>query len=61
VDRVISAGSESDHAVATPEDHCGDMECVFVALRRYPGARVGRFAACSRTSVFVAALALDEV
>jgi hypothetical protein len=44
-----------------PEAHCAEMECVFVALPRYPGARVGRFAACSRTSVFVAALALDEV
>jgi hypothetical protein len=44
-----------------PEAHCAEMECVFVALPRYPGARVGRFAACSRTSVFVAALVLDEV
>ena len=37
------------------------MECVFVALPRYPGARVGRSAACSRTSEFACVLALDEV
>ena len=46
----------SVHAVATPEAHSGDIECVFVALPRYPGARAGRFAACSRASVLVAAV-----
>ena len=55
------SGIGSVYAVATPEDHCGDMECVFVALPRYPGARAGRFAACSRSSVFVAVLVLDVV
>ena len=47
---AISDGSSSVHAVATPDAHCGDMECVFVALPRYPGARGGRSAAYSRTS-----------
>jgi len=37
------------------------MECVFVALPRYPGERAGRSAACSRTSEFACVLALDEV
>jgi len=37
------------------------MECVFVALPRYPGERVGRSAACSRTSESACVLALDEV
>ena len=58
---AISDGSSSVHAVATPDAHCGDMECVFVALPRYPGERVGRSAACSRTSESACVLALDEV
>ena len=33
---------------------------MFVALPRYPGARAGRFAACSRASVLVAAVAADN-
>ena len=47
--------------MATPEAHCAEMECVFVALPRYPGERAGRSAACSRTSEFACVLALDEV
>ena len=37
------------------------MECVFVALPRYPGERACRSAACSRTSESACVLALDEV
>ena len=32
-----------------------------MALPRYPGARAGRFAACSRASVLVAAVAADGI
>jgi len=37
------------------------MECVFVALPRYPGQRGGSPSAYSRTSEFACVLALDEV
>ena len=57
---AISDGSSSVHAVATPDAHCGDMECVFVALPRYPGARGGRSAAYSRTSESACAAERDE-
>lgn len=46
----------SVHAVATPDAHRGDIECVFVAAPRYPGERADRFAACSRAPVLVAAV-----
>ena len=37
------------------------MECVFVALPRYPGQRGGSPSAYSRTSELTCVLALDEV